>query len=336
MCTAMNRSFVGVIMGGFGATTGAPEAKVTKFQKGSADDVHTLLLLCVCIDVALMHGLLVLSDLVLSGGEGMLCSTKYCCCTRIWDGSSEVSKRCLGYCSTPQTAWSLCSAFCLPEPSFDRTYFHLSGKKVCFCVHPVAGRLPGHMNVLLAEVDVPFNLMKELSEMANDFSSTDVAIVVGANDVVNPAAVEVCGPSLSPQFSSFELEFPLDLCCSQDPTGPLGGMPVCEVWKAKRVFVFKRRPEGGGWLLRIPDPCFLSHVSFVLSRLRLRQYSQYTIPERQLSVDSRQCQGNLPQRSNHCGARYFELPLCYFLAVIFLGLLLARIRSWTEASSQTC
>lgn len=89
------------------------------------------------------------------------------------------------------------------------------GIEVRFAVHPVAGRLPGHMNVLLAEAKVPYDLVLEMDEINPDFPNTDVVLVIGANDTVNPAA-------------------------SEDPNSPLAGMPVLEVWKAKQVVVLKR------------------------------------------------------------------------------------------------
>ena len=94
------------------------------------------------------------------------------------------------------------------------------GTNVRFAIHPVAGRMPGHMNVVLAEAEVPYELLFEMSEINHEFSQTDVAIVVGANDVVNPAATE-------------------------DPTGPIGGMPILDVQHARRVFVIKRSLSPG-------------------------------------------------------------------------------------------
>ena len=89
------------------------------------------------------------------------------------------------------------------------------GVNVRFGIHPVAGRLPGHMNVLLAEAKVPYDVVLEMDEINDDFENTDVVLVIGANDTVNPAALD-------------------------DPSSPIAGMPVLEVWKAQNVIVFKR------------------------------------------------------------------------------------------------
>ncbi|MCW2473894.1 MULTISPECIES: Re/Si-specific NAD(P)(+) transhydrogenase subunit beta [unclassified Symbiopectobacterium] len=94
------------------------------------------------------------------------------------------------------------------------------GIKVRFGIHPVAGRLPGHMNVLLAEAKVPYDVVLEMDEINDDFTDTDTVLVIGANDTVNPAAQE-------------------------DPGSPIAGMPVLEVWKAQNVIVFKRSMNTG-------------------------------------------------------------------------------------------
>ena len=100
------------------------------------------------------------------------------------------------------------------------TILEKHGTKVSYGVHPVAGRMPGHMNVLLAEADVPYEQLVEMDEINPEFKNTDVVIVVGANDVVNPAA-------------------------EKDPTSPIAGMPVLEVWNARSVIMIKRSLSPG-------------------------------------------------------------------------------------------
>ena len=107
-------------------------------------------------------------------------------------------------------------------------------KKVRFGIHPVAGRLPGHMNVLLAEAKVPYDIVLEMDEINSDFPDTDVVIILGANDIVNPAAED-------------------------DPNSPIAGMPVLQVWKAKQVFISKRG-QGRGYS-GIENPLFFKENS---------------------------------------------------------------------------
>ena len=111
------------------------------------------------------------------------------------------------------------------------------GKNVRFAIHPVAGRLPGHMNVLLAEAKVPYDIVLEMDEINQDFPETDVGIVIGSNDIVNPAAQD-------------------------DPNSPIAGMPVLEVWKSRDVIISKRG-KGTGYS-GIENPLFYKENSRML------------------------------------------------------------------------
>ncbi len=179
MCKAMNRSFVSVILGGFGGTAG-PQMEVEGEQIAiDADGVAA----------ALEDA----ESIVIIPGYGMAVA-------QAQQNVAELTRR-----------------------------LRAKGKTVRFAIHPVAGRLPGHMNVLLAEAKVPYDIVLEMDEINDDFPSTDVAIVIGSNDIVNPAAQD-------------------------DPNSPIAGMPVLECWKAKQVFVSKRG-QGTGYS-GIENPLF--------------------------------------------------------------------------------
>jgi len=179
MCKAMNRSFISVILGGFGGAAG-PAMEVEGEQIAiEADGVAQAL------DEA--------DSVIIIPGYGMAVA-------QAQQNVAELTRR-----------------------------LRAKGKNVRFAIHPVAGRLPGHMNVLLAEAKVPYDIVMEMDEINEDFPETDVAIVIGSNDIVNPAAQE-------------------------DPNSPIAGMPVPECWKAKQVFVSKRG-QGTGYS-GIENPLF--------------------------------------------------------------------------------
>lgn len=166
MCAAMNRSFISVILGGFGGGGGGPaaavEGTVTEF---SIDDT---------IDMLEES-----NSIVIVPGYGM---------------------------AVAQAQHSLAEVVKILQSK---------EKQVRFAIHPVAGRLPGHMNVLLAEANVPYDIVLEMDEINDEMPDTDAILVIGANDIVNPAALE-------------------------DPNSPIAGMPVLEVWKANNCVVMKR------------------------------------------------------------------------------------------------
>ncbi|MDT8438581.1 MAG: NAD(P)(+) transhydrogenase (Re/Si-specific) subunit beta [Wenzhouxiangellaceae bacterium] len=165
MCKGMNRSFISVILGGWGGETTASEAVDGEMIEADA--------------AAVASAVQDADSVIIVPGYGMAVAQA--------QGSvSELTKKLRG-----------------------------QGKTVRFAIHPVAGRLPGHMNVLLAEAKVPYDIVLEMEEINDDFPSTDVVIIIGANDIVNPAAQD-------------------------DPGSPIAGMPVLEVWKSRQVFVCKR------------------------------------------------------------------------------------------------
>jgi len=179
MCKAMNRSFISVILGGFGGPAGEQMA-----VEGEQ----------IAIDVDGVAAALNEADsIIIIPGYGMAVA-------QAQGAVSELTSK-----------------------------LRARGKTVRFAIHPVAGRLPGHMNVLLAEAKVPYDIVLEMDEINEDFPGTDVAIVIGSNDIVNPAAQD-------------------------DPNSPIAGMPVLECWKAKQVFVSKRG-QGTGYS-GIENPLF--------------------------------------------------------------------------------
>jgi NAD(P) transhydrogenase subunit beta len=174
MCRAMNRSFISVIAGGFGTTSGS-KRKVSAEVQGDVTE----------IDIAETGQLLNdAKQVVFIPGYGMAMA-------QAQHAVSEISKMLLA-----------------------------KGVKVRFAIHPVAGRMPGHMNVLLAEAKVSYDIVFEMDEINNDFPDVDVSVVIGANDTVNPSAQE-------------------------DEDSPIAGMPVLEVWKSKTTIVLKRGMAAG-------------------------------------------------------------------------------------------
>ncbi|KKL80166.1 hypothetical protein LCGC14_2007500, partial [marine sediment metagenome] len=173
MCRAMNRSFMSVILGGFGQTTSSSAAVVDSDQTVQETSIEDL---CEELNMA--------ESVIIVPGYGMA----------VAQAQSAVGE--------------------ITKLLRDR------GVTVRFGIHPVAGRLPGHMNVLLAEAKVPYDIVLEMDELNDDFPATDVVLVIGANDTVNPAAMD-------------------------DPTSPIAGMPVMEVWKSTQVVVFKRGMAAG-------------------------------------------------------------------------------------------
>ncbi|WP_412051432.1 NAD(P)(+) transhydrogenase (Re/Si-specific) subunit beta [Hoeflea sp. Naph1] len=184
MCKAMNRSFISVILGGFGGPAGEQMAVEGEQIAIDVDGVASAL------DEA--------DSIIIIPGYGMAVA-------QAQQNVAELTRR-----------------------------LRAKGKNVRFAIHPVAGRLPGHMNVLLAEAKVPYDIVLEMDEINEDFPETDVAIVIGANDIVNPAAQD-------------------------DPNSPIAGMPVLECWKAKQVFISKRG-QGTGYS-GIENPLFFKENS---------------------------------------------------------------------------
>lgn len=191
MCKAMNRSFISVILGGFGA---APTASGDSDQVPAGEATSTT----IEETVEFMGDA---KSVIIVPGYGMAVA-------QAQHGVSEMTK-----------------------------FLRDRGVQVRFGIHPVAGRMPGHMNVLLAEARVPYDVVLEMDEINEDFPKTDLVLVIGANDTVNPSAME-------------------------DPNSPLAGMPVLEVWKSSTVVVMKRSMASG--YAGVENPLFYKHNTRML------------------------------------------------------------------------
>jgi NAD/NADP transhydrogenase beta subunit len=174
MCRGMNRSFLSVMLGGFGTESGsAPSAasgEAGEVQSITAEETAELLNQS--------------SSVIIVPGYGL---------------------------AVAQAQHTLAEVVRILREK---------GVEVRFAIHPVAGRLPGHMNVLLAEANIPYDIVLEMEEINDDFKNTDIVLVIGANDIVNPSAME-------------------------DPSSPIAGMPVLHVWEARTVVVMKRSMASG-------------------------------------------------------------------------------------------
>ena len=187
----MNRSFISVILGGFGTDSGGVVSGKAQDQgKVRTFDVHEA-----------VEAMRDASDIIIVPGYGMAVAQAQHSLSQVVDFLKD------------------------------------KGKTVRFGIHPVAGRLPGHMNVLLAEANVDYDIVLEMDEINGDFPATDLVMVIGANDIVNPDALD-------------------------DPTSPIAGMPVLEVWKSDTVVVMKRS-MGTGYA-GVQNPLFFKDNSRML------------------------------------------------------------------------
>lgn len=225
MCRAMNRSFLSVILGGFGEGSSLSGAATTANQPQGSVTATTTEEVAELLNQA--------QSVIITPGYGMAVA-------QAQHAVSDITK--------------LLRAKKIP---------------VRFGIHPVAGRLPGHMNVLLAEANVPYDIVLEMDEINEDFPETDVVLVIGANDTVNPSALE-------------------------DPQSPIAGMPVLEVWKASHVIVMKRSMASG--YAGVENPLFYKentqmlfgdakhNVDAILACLRSRQDAEATATPVALAV----------------------------------------------------
>ncbi len=191
MCRGMNRSFVSVMLGGFGteggATAAAGSAPAGEVRSVDAENAAAMLQQSKKVIIVPGYGLAV---------------------AQAQHSLAEVVK-------------------ILKE----------AGTEVKFAIHPVAGRLPGHMNVLLAEANIPYDIVFEMDEINDEFPGTDVAWVIGANDIVNPSALD-------------------------DPASPIAGMPVLHVWESRDVIVMKRSMASG--YAGVDNPLFYKENTLML------------------------------------------------------------------------
>ncbi|WOD37896.1 NAD(P)(+) transhydrogenase (Re/Si-specific) subunit beta [Nodosilinea sp. E11] len=189
MCKGMNRSFINVVLGGFGETTSSGKAAALQGTATSTTTGEVVDLLANAQSVVIVPG------------YGMAVA-------QAQHPVAEITR-----------------------------LLRAQGKQVRFGIHPVAGRMPGHMNVLLAEANVPYDIVLEMDEINDDLTATDVVLVVGANDTVNPSA-------------------------KYDPNSPIAGMPVMEVWEASTVVVLKRGMSSG--YAGVENPLFFNDNTLML------------------------------------------------------------------------